>query len=366
MIICDKFKGCASSREINEHIAISIKNHFPEADIRVREIADGGEGTLDVIARYKRLKQIECTVSDPAFRPINGYYLSDGRTAYIEMAQASGLGLIEQSLRNPLFTTSYGTGQLVEHAINLKHDHIYLFVGGSATNDGGIGAATALGFRFYDKEGKEIIPLGQNLIDVHRIKRPQKKSLNKIKISLVTDVKNPMTGSSGATHIYARQKGADEEAVNRLENGMKNFQHILTTMTDQAMDIQGLGAAGGIGAVLWAFYCTEIVSGIDWMMAQLGIEEDIAWADWIITGEGQYDQSSLQGKVVTGISQRAILANKPVALLCGKSTINPASPAPFDYIDTLVNHAKNEENAINNWKSLTNKWLFRFLANTIK
>ena len=228
LIAPDKFKGSLSATQVCVAIAKGIKINNYKHEIISCPMADGGEGSIDIINNYLSLMPVELIVNDPLFRPVKStYYISD-LTAYIEMSSASGLTLLKKEEQNCMYTSSYGTGELIKDAINKGLTTINLYIGGSATNDGGIGIASALGFEFYDKFKKLLYPIGKNLVSIDYIDAGKTKfNFKKININVICDVDNPLFGKNGAAFVYASQKGAGSLDINKLDQGLINLQSIL-------------------------------------------------------------------------------------------------------------------------------------------
>lgn len=283
-------------------------------------MADGGEGWSDLISFYSEGKEMQLEVSNPLFHPVKASWFlsSDGNTAFIEMAKASGLQLLTPSFYNPSDTSTFGTGQLIKAAVKSGAKKIIIGAGGSATNDGGIGMAAALGYKFLDESGKELLPIGRNLIHIRTIDSRNKIDLASTKFIVATDVKNPLCGQHGATKTYGPQKGANAEMVEELENGMLNYCDIVKSQLGLDLSIvEGAGAAGGLGAGCVAFLGADIVPGFELLWEFGNGDKLLQSADLVITGEGKADRQTLRGKVVAGITQKARQLNKPVLLVCG-------------------------------------------------
>ncbi|MGE5294926.1 MAG: glycerate kinase, partial [Solirubrobacterales bacterium] len=249
-------------------------------------------------------------------------WLPDTRTAVVEMATASGLPLLTPDQYNPLKTTTYGTGQLIKAAIDRGADQILLAIGGSATVDGGVGAAMALGWRFLDADGKEICLGGGHLAEVDQILPPEQEIAAAVKV--LCDVDNPLCGEHGAARVYGPQKGATPQMVEILD---ANLAHLAAIVKDQLgeniKDLPGSGAAGGLAAGAVAFLDARLVSGVDEVIAQNHLKEELADADWVITGEGRFDTQSLRGKVVSGVARAAREAGAKVAVIAGQVLLPP-------------------------------------------
>jgi glycerate 2-kinase len=298
----------------------------PSVSNRIFPLADGGEGMSAVLNAHLGLTTVEVDVLDPLFRKITAtYYITtDGQTAFIEMAQAAGLQLLTMDERNPLKTTTFGVGQMIENAVQKDVKRIVLGVGGSATNDLGIGMATALGWRFLDENSITLLPNGESLAKIHAAIPPQYSRHFDVVFDVMCDVTNPLLGKTGAAHVYAKQKGATDWAIDVLENGANHFCKILNC---QKMDTAGAGAAGGLGFGALVFLNATIKSGINAMMDLTNFDTHAAWADVIITGEGRLDSQTAHGKLIAGIIARS--QGKPVIALCG------AVEAPPQYLRDL-------------------------------
>jgi glycerate kinase len=330
LIAPDKFKGSLTSSEVCRAIETGLRRAAdtstlviaPSTEIISLPLADGGDGLLDIIAYYTGGVMHLETVKDPLGRAIkSGWLLSkDGRTAFVEMAKASGLDLLNPAEYDCLHTTTFGTGELIGAAIRSGAREIVIGIGGSATNDGGMGMAAALGYRFLDCEGKELSPVGASLIKVARIHRFLPAGIwPGIRFRVAVDVKNPLIGPQGATRIYAPQKGADPLTVELLEVGMRNFSAVLKTDLGMDLaDVEGAGAAGGLGAGCMAFLHAAPVRGVDLAFEYADAVRQIQAADIVITGEGKIDRQTLQGKLVAAIAQLGRQYGRRVFAVCGK------------------------------------------------
>ncbi|MEO1518406.1 MAG: glycerate kinase [Bacteroidota bacterium] len=323
LIAPDGFKDALPALDVAKAMAAGLRKQHPLAQYRLFPMGDGGEGTSDVLIHHQNGQRIECTVDDPLGRPVQAFYglSQDGQTAYVEMAQASGLQRLQQNERNPLYTSTHGTGQLLLDAIRRGARHLILCIGGSATNDMGTGMAAALGHRFADEEGRVIPhPVGE---DLGRIAWLDKEQLSfdpsLVRTTVLCDVDNPLYGPQGAAHVYAAQKGADTAAIDLLDAGMRHLAGRLEVQWGcDVAEHPGAGAAGGLGAGCLAFLNAELRSGIEVVMAQSRFDEALAWADVVLTGEGRIDGQSLRGKLIHGICQRAVQHRVPVVALCGR------------------------------------------------
>lgn len=322
----DKFKGSLTGHEFCEAVEEGIQLIFPDATIIKKPLADGGDGTIEVVKEYlSDAKVITLVVNDPLFRPSQALYLfSDKKkTAYIEMSEASGHKLLTHQELNCMHTTSMGTGELILDAINKGAKEIVLGIGGSATNDGGMGMASALGFKFFDKDKNELKPIGLNLDKVKKIKAFKVAAkLRKINFKIASDVSNPFYGKQGAAHIYAKQKGASPEEIEILDKGLESFAGVIKNQFDiDVQKISGAGAAGGMGGGAFVFLNARLVPGIELIKTMADFDENIKDADWIITGEGKLDNQTASGKTISGVLKSAEKKGIPVAAFCGKVDI---------------------------------------------
>jgi len=320
LIAPDKFKHSLSSFEACEAIKSGLLNASDTFQIKSMPLADGGDGLLEIIQFYIPSTMHSVAVSDPLFRPISSSLVisSDRQTAFIEMAKASGLLLLKPEEYNCTNTTTFGTGELIKEAISLNAKNIVMGLGGSSTNDCGIGMAAALGFCFRDKDGNQLKPIGKNLIRIEHIDQTNVIDFKHIDFQIACDVKNPLTGKYGATNTYARQKGASEIDIEELEAGMLHFKDIIKKDLGKNVDqIEGAGAAGGLAAGCVAFLNAGLSSGIDIVLNISNAEKYIVEADIIITGEGSIDQQSLKGKVLSGVGMLCKKHNKPAIAFCG-------------------------------------------------
>lgn len=318
LVAPDKFKGSLTAIQACIAIRAGILKAWPSAEISLCPLADGGDGSLDVLAAQQPSTWHQARVRDPLGRAIQASYLLSGRIAFIEMARASGIALLQEKERNPLKTSTFGTGQLILEALAKKVREIVLFVGGSATNDAGMGIAQALGFRFLNKNEDEISPCGGNLEKIDRILSPDLSRLPPIRI--LTDVGNPFLGPNGAAYVYGPQKGASPEQVRYLDKGLQQMESLIQKQFGRDIaKIPGSGAAGGLAGGLAGLLGAEVKNGFDFIADWVGLDEKIRQTNLIITGEGKFDQQSLQGKVVGEVLKRARKHQKPILLLCGRS-----------------------------------------------
>ena len=321
MAAINAFKGSLSSVCAAEALAEGLVEADAGFEVDVAPVADGGEGTLDAIQRAVGGRRVEAPAVDPLNRPMTASFLllPDGVTAVVELAQASGLTLLDPARRDPLRTTTLGTGMLVRAAIAQGAQRIVLGVGGSATNDGGMGIAEALGAVFRDDRGARLFPCGASLEVLRRIDMsgvPQAAA--RVRIEVAADVRTGLCGPSGAAHTYAPQKGADASAVARLDAGLGRLVALLRE--ERGRDVAalpGAGAAGGVAACLAGLFGAEVVSGFTTVAALTHLEERIAGADVVITGEGRLDAQTLEGKAPLGVARLARARGVPVLAVCG-------------------------------------------------
>lgn len=320
IIAPDKFKGSLSAVEVAEAISDGIKKVSKDAATKIMPIADGGEGTVDAIAKAAKGRIVYKEVTGPLYKKVNAKMaIIYDDTAVIEMSEASGLTLIKEEERNPLLTTTYGTGELMLEAINMGCKRIIIGIGGSATNDCGAGMAQALGFKLLDKDGNDIAYGGGELSKVKRIiKSSLWDKIREVDVIVACDVNNPLCGENGASHVYGPQKGATPDMVEILDQGLSNFADVIKKDLGKSVkDIPGAGAAGGLGAGLISFLDGKLVSGIDVVLKAINFEENIKDADLIITGEGRVDAQSAFGKALEGVGKIAKKHNIPVIAITG-------------------------------------------------
>ncbi|OFI46089.1 glycerate kinase [Floricoccus penangensis] len=318
----DSFKESMTARVACQSMTEGIRKIYPEAEIVQIPMADGGEGTLDCLMNSQNDQKIDEQVMGPLSKTlINCHYglIEQGKTAVIEMALANGLELLPIEKRNPLITSTYGTGQLIKSALDKGVEKIIICIGGSATNDGGAGMAQALGYRLLDKNGNEIPFGGGNLNLLERIDcENSHPRLREVEIVVASDVTNPLTGLNGASNVFGRQKGATEEMVVELDSNLHHFAKVIAR--DLKVNIEntpGSGAAGGLGAGLLAFTKAKIISGFQIVSEQNELEKHIAQADYVFTGEGGIDSQTAFGKVPSGVAKIAKKYNKPVIAFAG-------------------------------------------------
>jgi glycerate kinase len=325
LIAVNAFKGTLTSIQASKIIG----NVFKSKGHKVQSIpiADGGDGTIDSIQYSIGGDKRFVSVFNPLGKKIKAYYILKGNTAYLEYAKSSGLALLKKSKLNPLKASSYGFGELINSALRNNIKKIVIGLGGSATNDVGVGMLSALGVKFYDKEGNKIKNINKSGAEVlEKIYdfdlSLMNQELKNIEIEILCDVKNPLYGKNGTSKIYSPQKGADAECVKSLENGVKHFAGIIEKKLKAKTDFEGAGAAGGMGAALNIFLNAKIISGIKGVMDLIKIENKIINSDLVITGEGSMDYQSAFGKAPAGVAELAKRYNKKVIAICGKTGKN--------------------------------------------
>ena len=344
VIAIDSFKGCMSSKELSVCIEEGIKVVYPDALIESCEVADGGEGTLQAMVNNTNGKILTCKVHDPLMREIEAQYgiLGDSKTAVIEMARSSGLPLIAIEKRNPLVTTTFGVGELIKDAISKGCREFIVGIGGSATNDAGVGMLRALGYRFLDKSGDEIGLGGGELGKIASIETSHAmEELKSCHFLIACDVDNPMYGAKGASQIYGRQKGATEEMVLLLDENIKHFASVIEKYLGKNIaHIPGTGAAGALGGGFLAFMNAQLRLGIEIVLDTICFEDKIKNANFVITGEGKIDAQSLMGKVISGISKLTQKHKVPLLALAGhvEDDAKDAHQYGVDAIFSIMNY----------------------------
>lgn len=338
VVAMDSFKGSLTAARACEIVAESIRSSVPDSQITLKPMADGGEGTAQAMIAAGEGQWIEETTMGPSpdMRASAGFaWFAEERMAVVEMATASGLELLEPGLRNPLKTTTFGTGQLIAAAINHGAKRILLAVGGSATVDGGVGAAMAMGWKFLDENGREISLGGGQLAAIEQVIPPSQPI--RVPVEVLCDVDNPLCGERGAARVYGPQKGATEEMIELLEAGLAHLAKIVKNKLGRDIkDMPGAGAAGGLAAGAVAFMDAQLVSGIQTVMSQSHLYEALAQADWVITGEGRFDRQSLQGKVVSGVARTAKGTGTQVAVLAGQVLLEPHEYRSLGVVEALA------------------------------
>lgn len=321
LIAPDSFKGSLGAPEVARAVAAGVRAAESGLEVMELPMADGGQGTVEAMVAATGGRLVEVEALDPLGRAIRARYglLGDGQTAVIEMAAASGLTLLKPEERDPRLTTTYGTGQLIRAALDRGVRRIIVGIGGSATNDGGAGAAQALGVRFLDQDGNPLPPGGAGLARLERIDPSGlDPRLQQVEVLVACDVTNPLCGPRGASAVYGPQKGATPEMVRELDAALAHFAAVVRR--EMGVDVAGFpgsGAGGGLSAGLVAFAGGKIRRGFELVAEATRLAEQVARADLIITGEGRTDRQTLNGKTVWGVAQVARQYGKPVVALSG-------------------------------------------------
>ncbi len=320
ILMPDSFKGTMSSSEICALMKEQILRHFPDCRVESIPVADGGEGTVECFIEAMHGERHTLTVKGPFMENIEGFYatVDGGKTAIIEMAAAASLPMVA-GREDPRRTTTYGVGELIRDAVARGCKKIVVGLGGSCTNDMGVGAAAGAGAIFYDADGKSFVPTGATLSKIAKIDvSPLKAMLGEVEIVAMCDIDNPLYGESGAAYVFSPQKGADPATVKFLDDNLRECaKTVKGELGIDVADLAGAGAAGGMGAGMVAFFGATLKAGIDTVLDTVGFEQIASDADMIITGEGRIDSQSLRGKVVIGIAQRAKEINIPVVAIVG-------------------------------------------------
>ena len=322
VLAIDSFKGCLSSKEIEQCIAEEIHRILPSCQTVCIPIADGGEGMLDTLIEATQGTFVSTQAHDPLMRirPARYGILGDQRTAIIEMAEINGLTTLSPIERNPMKTSTYGTGELIKDALEKGFRRFVIGIGGSATNDAGMGMIQALGAHLYDKQGNELGQGGKIMEQIAHIDLNHlHPALKEATFIVACDVQNPFCGPQGAAYVFARQKGASEEQIRQLDEGMRHLALLIERDFSYNINkVKGSGAAGGLGGAFATFLQAHLQSGIDLLLDAVDFDRKITNADWIITGEGKADRQTAEGKVPAGVLKRAKKANIPVMLISGK------------------------------------------------
>lgn len=322
VIAPDSFKECLSAQEVAANIAVGIRKVAPNAEIFEIPISDGGEGVLEALLKGGGGQRISIPVLDPLMRPIKAEYgiLNDSKTAVVEMAKASGLELLKEHEKNPLLTSSFGTGQLIRDALDRGCTKIVIGIGGSAANDGGVGMVRALGGKFLNDQGMEIKEGGGNLRELYTMDLSNFDTrIQNCEVVVACDVSNPLTGAHGASMVYGGQKGGSRKDLELLDTNLGHYANKIKDMLGRDISkTPGAGAAGGTGAGLLAFLNGKLVNGIALILQTLKVEETIKRADLVFTGEGKIDAQTLHGKTISGIAQMAQKHEVPVMVVTGK------------------------------------------------
>ncbi|MGZ8602080.1 MAG: glycerate kinase family protein [Actinomycetota bacterium] len=341
LVAPDKFRGTLTARQAAEAFATGWRRERPNDDLELVPMADGGEGTMDALVESLGGRVEATTVTGPMGDPVDaafGLVPSRGGTlGVVEMARASGLALLDEDRRDPLRTTTRGTGELMARAIDAGADRLVVCIGGSATNDGGVGMASALGGRFLDASGNPIADGGEALVTLARIDLSRMHpSLARVHVTGACDVDNPLTGPSGASAVYGPQKGASADDVAVLDRALGHLAAVVERdLAIGLRDESGAGAAGGLGFGLMAFCGARLHPGVEVVMDAVGLVERITAADLVITGEGSLDEQSLHGKTPAGVLTACRLAEVPAAIVCGRATIEVPGVPIMSLVDRV-------------------------------
>ncbi|EMO4220802.1 glycerate kinase [Klebsiella aerogenes] len=324
VIAPDSYKESLSALDVATAIETGFREIYPHAEYVKVPVADGGEGTVEAMVAATQGHIVQVSVTGPLGEPVNAFYglSGDMRCAYIEMTAASGLESVPPTRRNPLLTTSWGTGELIRHALDAGVSQIIIGIGGSATNDGGAGMAQALGAKLLSAGQQQIARGGGALETLARIDLSElDPRLADCRIDVACDVTNPLTGPQGASAVFGPQKGATAAMIERLDRGLQHFAQIIDRDLDiDVLSLEGGGAAGGMGAALYAFCGANLRPGIEIVTDALGLADLVADADLVITGEGRIDSQTIHGKVPVGVAKVAKRFNVPVIGIAGSLT----------------------------------------------
>ena len=326
LIAPDSFKDSLSSFEVARAIEKGIHLACSTIETKIFPMGDGGEGSSEILGHHFQAEKLQLEVEDALGRPTTAsYYFSPHiHTAFIEMAEASGLQKITPAERNCMKASTYGTGQLIRHAIGEGAKKIVLAIGGSATNDAGMGMANALGFRFYDTQNNLLKGIGEDLLKLHHFDESNAVLPTDLQVDVICDVDNPLYGEKGAAYVYARQKGATDLELKQLDAGLTNFAKVVKQQQKiDISDVPGAGAAGGLGAGSLVFLKASLHKGIDLMMEMTNFDQQLSGVDLVITGEGKIDSQTIHGKLIHGITQHARKFSVPVIAFCGMLNLNP-------------------------------------------
>lgn len=327
IIATDSFKDSLEAPAVCAAIQRGVKKALPASQVLTLPLGDGGEGTARLLTRHQQADWISTGVDDPLGRPITAGYgwNASKKIAYLDMAEASGLQHLSTAERDPFRSSTFGFGQLLKHALQKGPSQLFIGIGGSATSEGGIGMATALGYQFLDKNGNKLPPDGAHLAKIHHIIPPDHHPVpTDCQVFILCDVNNPLYGTEGAAPVFAAQKGARPAQISILDQGLRQLAGLIAR--DLGADVHQLaggGAAGGLGAGLVAFAKGELRPGIDCILEMVDFQNFIQSADVLITGEGKLDAQTGGGKLIQGICRKAALANIPVVALCGSLQASP-------------------------------------------
>ena len=339
VVASDSFKGSLTSLEVAQSVAKAAKEAYPSCEVVEVNVADGGEGTMDALQQTLGGCKVILEVSDPLGRPVNASYviLDDGNTAVLEMSAASGLPLLAPEERNPSKTSTLGTGELIRDALDKGCRKFLVGIGGSATNDAGMGMLHALGYRFRDDSGAELAPVGGSMIEVSSIDMSGRHpALSQTQFIVACDVKAPLYGPEGAAYVFAPQKGADKDMVEALDMGLRHFAEVSAFATGcDSSSLEGSGAAGGLGFAFRQFLGASLERGVEMVLDAIHFDELLEGADLVITGEGRVDSQTLTGKTPYGVAQRALHQGIPVVAIGGSVTLDKSQAQLAGFKDVM-------------------------------
>ena len=352
VIAPDKFKGSLTGLEFCNIVEQCVLKYHPAAKVVKLPLADGGDGTVEALSYYMGGEFVELEVHDPLMRKVKATYLFsvEKKMAFIEMAEASGIRLLTSKEANPMQASTYGTGELIADAIKKGAKQIILGIGGSATNDAGMGMARALGFQFFDKDNNPLDGKGEDLAKLHHIMETYVlPELKDVAFEIACDVDNPLFGKNGAAHIYAPQKGASPRMVEQLDRGLQNVSQVVQKQYRTVLgNMPGAGAAGGMGFGAMLFLGATLKPGIDLIKGVANFDHEIQDAEWIITGEGKLDSQTFSGKVIKGVLDSR--TNQRLAIFCGANELTKEEIHlhNIDHVAEIKPLAKNHEDSMNN------------------
>ena len=339
VVASDSFKGSLTSLEVAQSVAKAVKEAHPSCEVVEVNVADGGEGTMDALQQTLGGRKVILEVSDPLGRPVDASYviLEDGSTAVLEMSAASGLPLLAPEERNPSKTSTLGTGELIRDALDKGCRKFLVGIGGSATNDAGMGMLHALGYRFMDASGTELAPVGGTMINVASIDMSGRHpALSEAQFIVACDVKAPLYGPDGAAYVFAPQKGADNEMVEALDMGLRHFAEVSAFATGcDSSSLEGSGAAGGLGYAFRQFLGASLERGVEMVLDAIHFDELLNGADLVITGEGRVDSQTLTGKTPYGVARRALRQGIPVVAIGGSVALDKSQAQLAGFKDVL-------------------------------
>lgn len=322
VVAMDSLKGSLTSLEAGNAVREGILRAMPETEVVVKPLADGGEGTVDALIEGEKGTRVTLSVTGPMGGQTECYYgiLEDGRTAVMEMAQAAGITLVAENERKPMQASTYGVGEMIRDAVHRGCRYFIMGIGGSATNDGGIGMLSALGFRFLDSEGRPVSGGASGLSRIVSVRKDEVlPELAECEFQIACDVRNPLCGENGATYIYGLQKGLPHELCGEVDKGMRHYAKVAEAFCGRACkDIPGAGAAGGLGFAFLAFLNGILVPGVELVLETIHLEQEIKDAHFVVTGEGKLDAQTVMGKAPVGVAKIAKQYGCPVLAFAGE------------------------------------------------